>query len=303
MKIKKILFLVLSFILLNSIVYAKYIYNFNEEIIVLKRDTELPNCTISYSTQECTKENVIITLECNKQVEQISGFEISEDKKTLTKIVTENESKVVTLRDMSGNCNTVEYSVTNIDKEIPKIIGCENNGVYDDPVNLKFEDNNEIKSISIDKYSNDLKIEYNKEFFEYASYDELEQSKDKIYIRVKEHPLNTVNYKYYINDNIYSTSSDTEYIYTGLETEREYLVKVQALDCNGNVLKEATMNVTSGYFEYINYNKTIKNSDEVVYEVEKEKENDKYCLIESGNYQIKVIDLAGNEVEYFIEIK
>ena len=116
MKKIKILFLFLMFVIISNIVYAKYTYNFDDIVIELTRNSVPIIATVSYSTEEWTNENVIITIKTNKEVEQVSGFVLSEDKKTLTKEVSQNESAVIELRDLSGNSTEVEYTVNNIDK-------------------------------------------------------------------------------------------------------------------------------------------------------------------------------------------
>ena len=67
------------------------------------------------------------TIEADEEIEQSSGFVLSEDKKSLSKMVYVNESDKVLVKDLSGNYSEIEYNVNNIDKEPPQIIGCENN--------------------------------------------------------------------------------------------------------------------------------------------------------------------------------
>ena len=163
-KIKYITFLLLVLISINKIDYCKYAYIFESTVIKLTRDANPPKCTVTYSTQDWTNENVIVTISVDKKVQQTSGFELSEDKKILSKTVYVNESDTVIVRDLSGNVVEVEYTVNNIDKEPPQIIGCENGKTYEESIDLDYIDNVEIANISIDKYSDNLEIYYNSEY-------------------------------------------------------------------------------------------------------------------------------------------
>ena len=60
MVVSSILFVIILSLLGNNS-YAKYVYNFDETIISLSRDVNPPVCTVSYSTEEWTNQNVIIT--------------------------------------------------------------------------------------------------------------------------------------------------------------------------------------------------------------------------------------------------
>ena len=252
--INKKIFLIgifLGIVILNSEVYAKYIYNFEKEIIVLKRESQELDCQVSYSTEEVTNENVIITLTCDREVEQVSGFVFADDRKTLTKEVSENISDKVIVRDLSGNYTEVEYNVDNIDKEKPQIIGCEDGEEYDGPLELDYLDNQEIKEISVDKYGEDLIITNYNNYIDSSEYRGIDRTDKSITVHICEHPLNTKKYRYYINDKLYSTIANTSYTYTGLENGKKYIIKVEALDENGDILDTSILNVNTSYFSSI----------------------------------------------------
>jgi len=276
MRVKRIILICVMFIFICNVALAKYIYEFSETIAILTRDASPLYSTVSYSTQEWTNECVTVKISCNKEVEQLSGFEISENRKNLIKEVSQNTSEKIKIRDLSGNDFEVEYNVNNIDKEIPQIIGCEDGGVYSSPVVLEYFDNQGIKNINVDRYNEELQFIL---------------KKDGNYIKaiVEEHPLNTKKYKYYINEDLYSTTSEEEYTYAGLEKETQYKVRIQALDGEGNILDEKEKEVENIYL----LENFIKNSEE----------NTTNLLYKSGNYQIRVIDFAGNEIVYKIKVK
>lgn len=259
--------------MISNISYAKYVYYFEETIVELTRDSNLPICTVSYSTEELTNENVVVTIQSNKEIEQVSGFALSEDKKTLTKEVSQNESQKIAIRDLSGNSMEMEYSVENIDKEPPQILGCSNGGIYTEPLELDYSDNEEIKEVSIDRYDYELAI--------IGSQDNEDVSQLTVYIEA--HPLHTKKYRYYIHDKLYSTVTDLQYTFTSLEEDS--VIKVEALDELGNVIDTA-----------------------ILTEIRKEYQPKKIIfsennLTQSGNYQVIARDTAGNETVYYIKIQ
>lgn len=257
MKIRRVtIIILLNLILLTNMTYAKYRYYFEETIIELTRNANAPICNISYSTEEITNQNVIVTITSNKEIEQVSGFELSEDKKILTKEVIENESKNITVRDFSGNCTQLEYQVNNIDKEAPEIIGCEDGKTYFAPLMIDYKDNQEIKNVSIEKYQDKLTLEYQNIYYDCADLYGIGRTKSQIEIKVKEHPFGTKRYKYYINDELYATTSEKQYIFTKLNKGTVYKVKVQAIDSLGNVLDEKEMVAKTSYYNTIISSKT-----------------------------------------------
>lgn len=257
-KLEYSIFLIIVIISINKISYCKYSYVFEETAMKFTKDITPPRCTISYSSQEYTNENVVVTIESDKEIEQTSGFELSDDKKKLTKVCYVNESDSVIVKDLSGNSTQVEYSVSNIDKGQPLIIGVKNNKKYRAPVKLDFWDDTEIENISIDRYSDKLNVEYHSEFIDTAIYKNIDRNSNSITVHIKNHPLNTNCYKYYLNDKLYMISSKTSYTYMGLEKGTEYRVKIEAVDIQGNVLDENSFFAKTSYFEII----TVQKSDD-----------------------------------------
>lgn len=249
---KKIMFAMFLMVLFFvNISYAKYAYIIEEKIVIFRRDVKAPKCEVIYSTQEWTKDNVIVTIKTNEEVQQVSDFVLSEDKKTLTKEVSENEAKTVIVKDFSGNYTEVQYEVKNIDKEVPQIIGCENEGVYNAPLTLDYSDNVEIKDIVVDRYSDELELEYKDKIYACNEMYGIDRTNSTLSIHVKNHPLNTVQYSYYLNNELYTTVSDTSYTYTGLQPGMQYTMKVQALDESGNVLNEKEQIGKTTYFSEV----------------------------------------------------
>lgn len=257
MRLKKIVILLIVVLaILENNVYAKYVYHFDDTIIELTRDSNSPVCNVAYSKEEMTNDNVTITITSNKEIEQVSGFELSEDKKILTKEISKNESGVVKVRDLSGNYTEVEYNVNNIDKENPQILGCEDGGIYQSPVVLDYYDNNEIKEILIDQYDDNLTASLHEIYYDSYIYNGIDRTDTSLTVNVENHPQNTKKYKYYINNKLYTTITDTNYTFTGLKKGTSYTIKIEAIDGIGNVLDSVDIQGKTSYFHSIISNKT-----------------------------------------------
>lgn len=257
MRLKKIVILLIVVLaILENNVYAKYVYHFDDTIIELTRDSNSPVCNVDYSKEEMTNENVTITITSNKEIEQVSGFELSEDKKILTKEVSKNENGMIKVRDLSGNYTEVEYNVNNIDKENPQIIGCEDGGSYQAPLLLDYSDNDEIKEIIIDRYSDNLTTSLHEIYYDSYIYNGIDRTDTSLTVNVESHPQNTKKYKYYINNQLYTTIADTNYTFTGLEKGTSYTIKIEAIDELGNVLDSIDIQGKTSYYHSIISNKT-----------------------------------------------
>ncbi len=84
-------------------------------------DKEAPVANVTYSTTEPTNQNVIATIENNEQVQEVEGWTLTEDKKTLTKEYGENVEETVIVKDLLGNETQVKITITNIDKIAPQV--------------------------------------------------------------------------------------------------------------------------------------------------------------------------------------
>lgn len=105
-------------------------------------DKEGPVAEVTKNIQTITKENVIVTITANEECKEVTGWELSEDHKTLTKTYTENETEEVTLEDKLGNTSTVNVKVNNIDKIVPVIQGVEEGNTYTEMVTISVTDDN-----------------------------------------------------------------------------------------------------------------------------------------------------------------
>jgi len=82
-----------------------------------------PSVKVEYSTKNPTKENVKVTITSNEEIQSVTGWTLSSDKKTLTKEYTENTIETITIKDLAGNETQVNIEITNIDKTPDITIG------------------------------------------------------------------------------------------------------------------------------------------------------------------------------------
>lgn len=83
-------------------------------------DNDAPIGIVTYSTQQKTNQNVIATITANKELKQLEGWNISQDKKIQTKEFSENITQNYIIQDLLGNTSTVQIRINNIDKTKPQ---------------------------------------------------------------------------------------------------------------------------------------------------------------------------------------
>ena len=118
MKIRNlIIILLILFFSITIKSYAKFNYNFNIKAFSLTRD----NSEIIYEMNKIenfseNKKSILLIIKTNKPIEDVEGFEISDDKTILTRLIDKNESKTIILQDFSGNRKEVVYTIDNIEE-------------------------------------------------------------------------------------------------------------------------------------------------------------------------------------------
>ncbi len=258
-KVLKICFISLIISILNvGNVFAKYNYTYVLNAYKLARDNTEIKYTIlkNISENEYTNKDVLLTINFNKEIGNVEGFNLSKDRKTLTKTLTENEIKEIYVEDDSGNFQNIKYEVNNIDKQPPQIIGCENGKSYNSNLKLEYIDNIGIKEVVIDKYSNTITLTFYDDYYDTSFFKGTDLVDTMANIKVSAHPKNTKKYKYYINDILKSTTEQTEYQFTGLTKGTNYTIKVEAIDENGKVLSTATRKIKTKLFSKLEATKT-----------------------------------------------
>lgn len=74
---------------------------------------------VTYTPEKPTRGEVIATITANEELQEVEGWTLSADKKSMTKTYEENNIENVIVKDILGNELTVEVKVENIDKIAP----------------------------------------------------------------------------------------------------------------------------------------------------------------------------------------
>lgn len=302
----KILFMIIIIVMsLKLEVCAKYNYSYTLNAYSLRRDSSeiLYEMTRTEEEKEYTNQDVLLTINFNKPIYEIDGFTISEDGRTLTKTIAENETNTIIAKDISGNYKEIAYEINNIDKIPPEILGIEDNKTYNTDVVLNYQDNIGIKEINVDKYSN-LKLSLYNGYYDIANFKGTDMTDTTANIRVVGHPKYTKSYRYYIDDILKAESKETQYKFTELKKGTSYIIKVEAIDVNGNVLETATRTVKTKTFSRVSLEKdsTTGTCEVKVYGIDPSIDNAiAIGYSSSGNQKVTypVINSNGNLTEKF----
>lgn len=93
--------------------------NETDTIKEIKVDSTNPEGKVKYSKTDITNKDVIVTITANEKLKGISGWTLSEDKKSLTRTYSTNIDTSITITDLLGNTNIVKVKINNIDKVTP----------------------------------------------------------------------------------------------------------------------------------------------------------------------------------------
>ena len=125
-----------------------------------------PSVNVGYSTKNPTRENVTVTITSNEEVQAITGWTLSSDKKTLTKEYSANTKEAVTIKDIVGNETQVNVEVNNIDKIAPDVgVTYSTKEITKENVKVTITANEEVQAIQGWTLSNDKKT-LTKEYIE-----------------------------------------------------------------------------------------------------------------------------------------
>lgn len=138
----------------------------NLTITIGNIDKKSPKTEISYSTTELTNGNVEVTITANEKIQQVEGWTISSDRKTLIKEYKKNvDSENVIISDLAGNTVEDEITITNIDKEAPELeIIYSTVEETTESIVVKIKANEKIQQVegwSLDEETNTLTKEFN----------------------------------------------------------------------------------------------------------------------------------------------
>lgn len=79
-------------------------------------DKVAPEVEVKYNVTAQNNENVTVTIMANEEIQEIEGWTLCSDKKTLTKTYTENKTETIVVKDLAGNITTAEVVVNNIEE-------------------------------------------------------------------------------------------------------------------------------------------------------------------------------------------
>ena len=129
------------------------------KVNILNIDKVIPIAKVSYNTTEITNQNVTATISANEQLQEIEGWTLLEDGKTLTRVFTENSQEIITIYDLAGNNITINNNIENIDKVIPVIeINYSTTSSTNEDVIVTITANEALKEIDGWNLSDDKKV-------------------------------------------------------------------------------------------------------------------------------------------------
>ena len=121
-------------------------------------DTTPPVLSIEYSNTNMTSEDVIVTITADEEIQEVDGWTISNDKKSLSKTYTENVQENIEVQDLYGNVSQISVSISNIDKQAPDLsIEYSNTNMTNENIVATITANEEIQEVEGWTISNDKK--------------------------------------------------------------------------------------------------------------------------------------------------
>ena len=240
----------------NKYVYAKYAYYTNDNIINLSRDLRIANYIINYSEKDnYTNQDVKVLISFDKDVDYLDGFTKIDDY-TFEKIYEKNNAEDLIFEDYSGNKSKLNVSVSNIDKEPPKIIGIEEIDNLMIPLKLNYADNIKVKNIEVKRYTGDLNFRVLDDFYDDKTYYGIDVLDTKIIVTIIGRPIGTVKYKYYLDGILKGITDNMTFVFNNLTAMTGYEITVEAIDKNDNVILSRTKNVVTQCFSEVEEYKT-----------------------------------------------
>lgn len=120
----------------------------NIPIRISNIDKITPNTDAEYSTKELTNGNVTVTISADEEIQEVEGWTISLDRKTLVREYEKNTQESVVLYDLAGNSTTEEILISNIDKDAPELeITYSTVEKTEDSVTVKIQADEEIREV------------------------------------------------------------------------------------------------------------------------------------------------------------
>ena len=111
-------------------------------------DSTKPELEVTYSNVQMTNEDVVVTIKADEEIQSVSGWTLSSDKRELTKTFNANTDTTITVTDVAGNKSEEKISIKNIDKDKPKVeISYSTTTQTIEPVTVTIKANEKIQGI------------------------------------------------------------------------------------------------------------------------------------------------------------
>ena len=95
-------------------------YNRSDKISFYQNTSDIqnPKLSVTYSTQELTNENVVVTISSNEEIQDIEGWNKSADGKALTKEYANNVEETIIVKDIAENESIATIKIENITNKV-----------------------------------------------------------------------------------------------------------------------------------------------------------------------------------------
>lgn len=124
-------------------------YSINYKVVETPKKVEDLSAKVTYSTLATTTDAVIVTITTNKQIKEISGWNLSSSKLKLTKTYNENTNETISLVDIDGKAMNITINISNIVLIVPDV---------EKPTEIIVEDNKETPGVGEDKPADNKQI-------------------------------------------------------------------------------------------------------------------------------------------------
>ena len=108
-----------KYVFLNSNYTPNQILSSDKTIICNYQKKQI---NVKYSTTDKTNKDVLVTLNANTELKTLEGWNLSKDKKALTKVYQKNIDEEIEVMDEEGYVIKTKVKITNIDKNAPKAV-------------------------------------------------------------------------------------------------------------------------------------------------------------------------------------
>ena len=120
----------------------------DSKFVVKVDDGKPPVLDVKYSTTEPTNKSVTVTITSNKELKEVEGWKLSEDKLSITKEYTQNVAEEITVQDFAGNTGKTKVVINNIDVTAPEVeVEYSTTETTNDTVTVTVKSNEKLKEV------------------------------------------------------------------------------------------------------------------------------------------------------------